>query len=608
MIDHRQSTCAAVLFTLLTMVIALVDGDLAHAQTPTDFYLHGTGPNNNPPTLFLDTTAPTATTAKFRDSASVNFSGGNPWKDIGTWPAASAFTTGTLTALSDLHVWLGLKNSDDQGTQFDLRAEVLKNSTVVVTGLTRCITGITRNPANAKEATVAFGSVPATPFNGTTDVLSLKIFTRIGTNPDDTKCPGHNNAVGLRLYFDATTRNARFDVTIGTQQAPTITSFTPTEAPVGTSVTITGTNFDPVPSACPAGGYRGSEISFFNTDAESSVCMTQVGMIVESMQAPAMADISLITGQRGTLNRVVHCNDPSLHGQRSSVSLAALPRIRWSREPGLLPVTLPSPQPRSTADGGREDIHPCPDLTGRTALEMLMGPEVIIDGSNMLQSSVTRSGIVNGVLHKQPFHGTDEPLDAAVLPRASRIAVLQANAHQSQHHRKKPRREDGFVIGAQESGIAILTAHGDEVVPDRHRRLIRQSLHAQAGAARMVEDGQHHMLMPMRVGLRQQVHAPDQIVWHRAGHAMFQLSAQTEDGVLMPTDRVGDIGFPDGHVFADGEAAVEQVRDRAAARVGHEGFQTNDLPTDPLRFGLGLRPMNWPTRAGTRPAGPGLAS
>ncbi|MDF0645582.1 MAG: hypothetical protein P0111_16240 [Nitrospira sp.] len=59
-----------------------------------------------------------------------------------------------------------MKNSDDQGTQFDLRAEVLKNCAVIATGVTRCITGIVRNANQAKEATVAFGSVPSTPFNG----------------------------------------------------------------------------------------------------------------------------------------------------------------------------------------------------------------------------------------------------------------------------------------------------------------------------------------------------------------------------------------------------------------------------------------------------------
>jgi Tol biopolymer transport system component len=50
-----------------------------------DLFLHGTGPNANPATLFLDDNPPTATTPKYRDSASVKFAGGNPWKQIGTW-------------------------------------------------------------------------------------------------------------------------------------------------------------------------------------------------------------------------------------------------------------------------------------------------------------------------------------------------------------------------------------------------------------------------------------------------------------------------------------------------------------------------------------------
>ena len=47
------------------------------------------------------------------------------------------------------------------------------------------------------------------------DVLSLKVSTRIGTNPDNTKCAGHNNAVGLRLYYDSTGQASRLDATIG---------------------------------------------------------------------------------------------------------------------------------------------------------------------------------------------------------------------------------------------------------------------------------------------------------------------------------------------------------------------------------------------------------
>ncbi|MGH9908759.1 MAG: LamG domain-containing protein [Pyrinomonadaceae bacterium] len=106
-----------------------------------------------------------------------------------------------LTSLSPATFWIGLKNSDDQGTQFDLRTEVYINDTLVAEGETRCITGVTRNPSKAKEVSVEFGPISDGGF-ASGDGLALRVLTRIGTNPDDTKCSGpggsHNNAVGLR--------------------------------------------------------------------------------------------------------------------------------------------------------------------------------------------------------------------------------------------------------------------------------------------------------------------------------------------------------------------------------------------------------------------------
>jgi RHS repeat-associated protein len=183
--------------------------------TPFDLYLHGSGGTANPPTLFLDQTAPTSATTKYKDSTSVNFSGGNPWKEVGTWAAAPAQTSGELTALNDLHVWLGLKNSDDQGTRFDLRAEVYRNGVLLTSGETYCIQNLTRNANQAKEVTTALAAFNPATMNGTSDTLSLKVLTRIGTNGSGAFCGGHSNAVGIRLYFDSTTRPARFGATTG---------------------------------------------------------------------------------------------------------------------------------------------------------------------------------------------------------------------------------------------------------------------------------------------------------------------------------------------------------------------------------------------------------
>ena len=122
--------------------------------------------------------------------------------------------SGPLNSLSDLHVWLGLKNSDDQGTRFDLRADIFKNGAVVASGETDCVQSITRNPDLAEQVTVSFGAISPSTFNGTSDVLSVRVLTRIGTNGSGGLCGGHSNAVGLRLYFDAVSRPASFDATL----------------------------------------------------------------------------------------------------------------------------------------------------------------------------------------------------------------------------------------------------------------------------------------------------------------------------------------------------------------------------------------------------------
>jgi hypothetical protein len=192
------------------------------SQSSTTVYLHGSGGTANPPTLALDGVAPTGTTAKYKDSPSINFASGNPWKVVGTWTAAPSLLSGTPDALGDVHVWLGLKNSDDIGTRFDVRVEAYQNGTPVGSDESHCVQGITRNPNDAREVAVPVGLFAPTAFNGSTDVLSLKVLTRVGTNGTGGFCGGHSNAVGLRLYFDAVTRASRFDALFGCNTSVTV--------------------------------------------------------------------------------------------------------------------------------------------------------------------------------------------------------------------------------------------------------------------------------------------------------------------------------------------------------------------------------------------------
>ncbi len=119
-----------------------------------------------------------------------------------------------IAATSPAQLWVGLKNSDDQGTYFDLKAALYVNDVLVSEGQTLCVIGITRNANKAKEVGVPFGPLLSEPPLASGDVVSVKLSTRIGTNSDGSKCGGHNNAVGLRLYYDAGTRPSRVGIEI----------------------------------------------------------------------------------------------------------------------------------------------------------------------------------------------------------------------------------------------------------------------------------------------------------------------------------------------------------------------------------------------------------
>src|SRR5215813_3498047 len=69
--------------------------------------------------LFLDP-GDTGTGVQSVDSGVLKRSGGNQWVSVGTWDLFSPKEACTLTGLGDVELWLGLRNSDDQGARFDV--------------------------------------------------------------------------------------------------------------------------------------------------------------------------------------------------------------------------------------------------------------------------------------------------------------------------------------------------------------------------------------------------------------------------------------------------------------------------------------------------------
>jgi hypothetical protein len=196
------------------------DSVLKQAEVPclqdSNLNLKGTAPN-----LELSRDGIFGSTPTFIDSLPLSKSGGNPYREIGTW------STGSLSSFSAAHpecwgpgfdngifrphVWLGLRNSDDQGTKFDLKAEVLLDETVLGETEVHCVEGLTRSPAKAVE--VAIYPIPGLdsaiiahgPVLPTDAELRLRISARIGTDAAG-PCKGHSSSTGLRLYYDSETR------------------------------------------------------------------------------------------------------------------------------------------------------------------------------------------------------------------------------------------------------------------------------------------------------------------------------------------------------------------------------------------------------------------
>ena len=201
---------------------------------------------------------------------------------------------------------------------------------------------------------------------------------------------------------------------------------------------------------------------FFDEWASCNSVMTSVVRVEIPGETASMNNFSDISGASLVADTAFPRGAGSRRGRlaHDASCSVSLPWTIHAQRGALFPLSFPSSQPVSALGCGGEHIDPRPDLSRRAALEMLMGPEVVVEIPCVSQRPVERCGILDGMLKKQPFHGADESLDAVVLPGTARVRALMLDAQEPQPPAQTPRREDGFVVGAQKSRAAILTAYG----------------------------------------------------------------------------------------------------------------------------------------------------
>jgi hypothetical protein len=113
----------------------------------------------------------------------------------------------TLTALSPAEPWIGLKNSDDVGSNFDLKAEIYKNDTLISTGEIFNTSGGSSGFNNAHKKSIPLPPPPSGVTFLPGDKLSIKLYARMGAT-------GHRSGT-VRLWFNDFFADTEFDTTIG---------------------------------------------------------------------------------------------------------------------------------------------------------------------------------------------------------------------------------------------------------------------------------------------------------------------------------------------------------------------------------------------------------
>jgi hypothetical protein len=130
----------------------------------------------------------------------------------GTDPyGASSSCTAVVTVKSDVSLapasaWIGLKNSDDVGTNFDLLAEVSRNGVLIGSGQVNGVSGGSSGFNNAVQRAINLSLAPAAAIC-TGETLSIKLSVRIGAT-------GHRSGTA-RLYYNDGQANSRFGLTVG---------------------------------------------------------------------------------------------------------------------------------------------------------------------------------------------------------------------------------------------------------------------------------------------------------------------------------------------------------------------------------------------------------
>ena len=227
------------------------------------------------------------------------------------------------------------------------------------------------------------------------------------------------------------------------------------------------------------------------------------------------------------------------------------------------------------------------------AIQRLMRPGVVVPGADGIEIVFEVGG---GACLLPPefdssFECSKEPLDATVLPRAERIDSDVRNAQKREGEGEEARPERGSVVGADGAWTPVLVDGVEDESEDSNGGAIFALGKGKAGTGSVIdhsEDGGFEFFASEESFVR----GPRDVLRSLMSFSVFNVGAESHDGKSVRDEDIGDKGFPDAFARLDFVHPVEDVRDASTTLVWHEGFETNDLIRDPLRFSV-VPSMTW---------------
>lgn len=186
----------------------------------------------------------------------------------------------------------------------------------------------------------------------------------------------------------------------------------------------------------------------------------------------------------------------------------------------------------------RIDVRP--SFCRGASKQMLMRPHEVVEETELAERDAQRSEALDLQLVELALERQEQPLDAAVLPRAARIAALMADAGEPQRRSEDVRHEHRLVVRAQETRLAVVSDGQEQMAEQRPGQLVRQCCQREQGARAMINQAEDGMNLSGRIAFARQVHRPNQIPRHGRRQVMLDRAPQNLDLVPMSANRFGD--------------------------------------------------------------------